>query len=118
MKITRKQLRNIIREALLVEAAEEDIDFDPEELEGINLTPGLKKMLNPDIAPAKYAQLDSELDDSGNPQQQGFALAAFALSYADGDAAEAATLLKKGIDSTKKIEKAKEKAAQSSEGED
>lgn len=111
MKITKRQLKRIIQEALFIEAKEEDIDFDPEELEGVSLTPVLKKMLNPDIAPAKYAQLDSELDDSGNPAQQGFALAAFALSYADGDPEASAVLLKKGIESIKKIAQAKQKAA-------
>jgi len=108
-KVSKRQLRRIVREALLIEE-EEDIDFNPDDLD-LPLTPVLKKMLNPDIAPAKYAQLDSELDDSGNPAQQGFALAAFALSYADGDPDASAALLKKGITTVKKISQAKQKAA-------
>jgi len=100
----------------LFEAPEEDIDFDPAELEGISLTPVLKKMLNPDVPPAKYVQLDAELDDNGNPNQQGFALAAFALSYADGDPNNGAMLLKKGLEAIKKIEKAKQKSAEADVG--
>ena len=61
MKISRKQLRTIIKETLLLEKGdedeeheeEEDVDFDPGELgKKLNVPPKLLKMLNPDIAPA------------------------------------------------------------------
>jgi len=103
MKISRKQLRTIIKETLLLEKGdedeeheeEEDVDFDPGELgKKLNVPPKLLKMLNPDIAPAKYAMMDAELDDSGTPDQQAFALAAFALIYADGEEAGSSSVLK------------------------
>ena len=105
--------RELLR--LLIEE-KEDVDFDPADFEGLSLTPILKKMLDPNISPAKYADLDAQLDDAGNPNQQGFALAAFALSYSDGNSDSAATLLKKALTFVPKIEKAR--AASSTPEED
>jgi len=108
-----KNIRNnkneaVTRELLkLLFEEKEDIDFDPADFEGLSLTPILKKMLDPNISPAKYADLDAQLDDSGNPNQQGFALAAFALSYSDGSADSAIQLLKKALTFVPKIEKAR-----------
>ncbi len=111
MRITENQLRRIIRKELLREAEEEDKDFDPE---GLAIPAGLKKLLDPDISPAKYADLDAELDATGSPQHQAFALVAFALSYADNNEKGAVELLNKAKSIvpkiTKQIEKQKEKA--------
>ena len=50
MKITRSQIRKIIRESIILEQEEEeDKDFDPAELQGINIPAPLKKLLSPDI---------------------------------------------------------------------
>jgi hypothetical protein len=107
MKISRNQLRAIIKEALLLEE-KEDVDFDPGGLGSLNIPPKLLKMLDPDIPPAKYSQMDAELDASGTPNQQAFALAAFALSYADGEEAGSSTVLKKAIGLIPKIITAQE----------
>ena len=105
---TEKQIRHAIREelekALLSykkvkldeQAKEPDVDFNPEE-SGINLPKGLQRLLDPDLPPAKFAQLDSQLDDQGKPQQQAIATAVFALNYADNDEAEAKRLLQKAV---------------------
>lgn len=112
MRITRAHLRRLIRESLqgnLLEADEEDIDFDPDDLAGMQIPVGLKKMLDPDVSPAKYAALDSQLDDTGKPEHQAFALVAFALSYADGDFGGVKALLRKALQLVPKIEKARAK---------
>ena len=84
-------LRRAIREELvrdyLVEQDEEegkeDANFTPEDVPG--LPKKLGKLLDPDLSPAKFAKLDKNMDDSGTPAQQGGALAAYAISYADLD---------------------------------
>ena len=107
MKISRMEIRSVLKEALLLEE-KEDVDFDPGGLKSLNVPPKLLKMLNPDIAPAKYAMMDAELDNSGTINQQAFALAAFALSYADGDSAGSSTILKKAVALIPKIITAQE----------
>ena len=106
MKITRKQIRSIIRESLknrkrLIrekdKEEEVDIDFDPENISGLNVPPGLKRLLDPDITAVKFMDLDAQLDDKGSPQHQAFALAAFALTYADNNEVQTRDLLKKAI---------------------
>jgi len=104
---TEKEMRRAIREQLraivtkhhlkkIHEKKEEDIDFQPEE-SGFNLPKGLLKLLDPDITPQKFAQLDAMLDDSGKPAQQAVAVAVFALNYADNDLKGAKSLLQKAI---------------------
>ena len=114
IKINENHLRKLIRQELIREA-EEDIDFDPE---GLQLPAGLKKLLDPDISPAKYASLDAELDDSGSPAHQAVALVAFALSYADGDAGGASELLNKAKAMVPKIVKQMEAAGGEEPAED
>ena len=104
---TEKQIRRAIREELrralvqykvkrLDEQGKEDVDFNPEE-SGLGLPKGLQKLLDPDLPPAKFAQLDQQLDDQGKPQQQAIATAVYALNYADNNEADAKTLLTKAI---------------------
>jgi len=102
---------------LLTEAQQEEQSFDPDELDGLSLTPAMKKLLDPDISAQKYAALDAELDAKGTPQHQGFALAAFAFNYAgfDNDGADAAALLKKAITYIPKIIKARQAHAEKSQ---
>lgn len=102
---TEKEIRRAIREELrtivtrhnlqkLNEQAEEekegDVNFDPE---GSKLPKSLQKLLDPDISPQKFAQLDSQLDDTGKPAQQALAVAVYALNYADNDLQKAKKLL-------------------------
>lgn len=119
---TEKQIRTVIREELkkalvsykkvkLDEQAEADVDFDPEK-SGLNLPKGLQKLLDPDLPPNKFAQLDSQLDDQGKPQQQAIATAVYALNYADNNEADAKTLLTKAIALLPKLVQAQEAGAE------
>jgi hypothetical protein len=119
MKITRKQIRDIIRESLknkklIIEKdndpevdkfddEEVDLDFDPGDISGVNVPAGLKRLLDPDISAVKFMDLDAQLDDSGSIQHQAFAIAAFALTYADNDPTQTRELLKKAIQLLPKI---------------
>ena len=101
---TEKEIRRAIREELRVivtrhnlqklneqeEKEKEDVNFDPE---GTGIPKALQKMLDPDITPQKFAQLDAQLDDAGNPKQQALAVAVYALNYADNDLQKAKKLL-------------------------
>jgi len=119
MKITKRQLKRIIRESLqvnLLEADEEEAPaLDPDDLAGLQIPVGLKKMLDPDVSPAKYAALDSQLDASGKPEHQAFALIAFAYNYSNpskpDDFGGAKALLRKALQLVPKIEKARAKGA-------
>ena len=113
---TEKQIRKSIREELrsalinykvkhLNEQQKEDVDFDPADS---GLPKGLQKLLDPDISPAKFASLDSQLDDTGKPAQQAAAVAVFALNYADNDEAGAKSLLTKAMAALPKLMKAQE----------
>ena len=104
---TEKQIRRAIREELrralvqykvrrLDESGKEDVDFNPEE-SGLGLPKGLQKLLDPDLPPNKFAQLDQQLDDQGKPQQQAIATAVYALNYADNNEGDAKILLTKAI---------------------
>ena len=64
--------------------------------------------LNPDISPQKFAAFDAELDASGNKKHQAFALAAFAMTYANNVPDVAKELLKLSFPILKKIEAAME----------
>ena len=104
---TEKEIRRAIREELrsalvkyktnrLNEQGKEDVDFDPES-SGLGLPKGLQKLLDPDLPPAKFAQLDQQLDDQGKPRQQAIATAVYALNYADNNEGDAKVLLQKAI---------------------
>jgi len=94
-KQIRKQLLKLVIESQQTALNEEkaDEDFDPAELEGMPVPEYLKKMLDPDVSKEMYAKLDQKVDAGGNPAHQAFALAAFALSYAEMDGAGAESLL-------------------------
>jgi len=108
MRITKRQLRRIINEELLREK-KEDKDLDIDELEGMKLPPMLKKLLDPDVSPQKYAAIDQMVDEGGNINHQAFAIAAFVLSYADMEEAVALSMLNKAKALIPKIVKAREK---------
>ena len=111
MKITKRQLHKIIKEErlkILSEEEKEDKDFDPEELTGLNIPAPLKKLLDPDITPVKFMDLDQKLDAGGNVNHQAVAIAAFVLSYADNDEKEAKRLLRKTLDILPRILKAQQ----------
>ena len=113
MKITsEKELRESIRSQIkaiaekaikLNEEKEIDLDFDPTQLQGI--PKNLQKLLDPNISPQRFMALDAEMDESGTPQHQAFALLAFALTYADKDVKAAQMLLKRAIGLGPKVEK-------------
>ena len=88
-----------------------DADLDISELEGLNLPPILKKLLDPEVSPQEYAKIDDKVDNAGNPSHQGFAIAAFAISYADKngeiDENQAMTVLRNAIKFVPKIVKAR-----------
>ena len=111
--ITEKKLRSIVKNYLieqrLVSEAEEDKDLDIGELEGMNLPPVLKKLLDPDISPQKYASIDQMVDAGGNVKHQAFAIAAFVLSYADMDEGTSIKMLNLAKGLIPKIIKAREK---------
>jgi len=127
MKITKRQLRRIIREEkskvlrikkiiseakpevdLGTDKEEEDKDLDINDL-GMTLPSTLKKLLDPDITPAKYADLDQILDQGDNINHQAIAIAAFALSYSDMDESSATRILAKARELVPKIIKSQNK---------
>ncbi len=120
MKISNKHLRSIIKEALLLEApkvdlspdnekppADEDKDLDIKTL-GITVPPTLKKLLDPDVSPAKYADLDQIVDEGDNINHQALAIASFALSYTDMDETSATRVLAKAKELVPKMIKSKQ----------
>ena len=112
MIITKTALKELIREEIVREN-KKDADLDISELEGLNLPPLLKKLLDPDVSPQEYSKIDDKVDNAGNVNHQGFAIAAFAISYADkgGDIDEdrAMTVLRNALKFVPKIVKAREK---------
>lgn len=120
MKISNKHLRSIIKEALLLEEpkvdlspskdpskTKEDKDLDIDTL-GITVPANLKKLLDPDISPAKYADLDQVIDQADNINHQALAIASFALSYADMDESSANKILVKAKELVTKIIKSQQ----------
>ncbi len=129
MKITKRQLRRIIREEkekilrikkIISEApgvdltpekkekkGEEDKDLDVSTL-GMSIPANLKRLLDPDITPAKYADLDQAVDEGDNINHQALAVAAFALSYADMDEGSATRILVKAKELVPKIIKSQQ----------
>ena len=108
MRIDHKLLRKIIKEELsnkiLTEAEKEekDPDWSPED-SNIPLPKKLEKVLDPELSPQKFAQLDQQLDTGGTPAQQAIAIDAFALNYADGDEGDAKVLLQKALQALPKL---------------
>jgi len=96
MKIKLSELKKIIREELLREEKEEDKDFNPAD-SALPIPAKLKKLLDPNLSPQKFASLDAELDDSGSFAHQAFAVAAFAMTYADNQGDAAKKLLQKAL---------------------
>lgn len=107
MNISKQVLIRIIREELLREEAEERVVFDPDKVD-LPIPKPLARLLDPDLTPQKFATFDAELDASGNLQHQGFALAAFAMTYADNDQAGAKKILATATNLIPKIAKAME----------
>ncbi len=104
MRLTKKQLRKIIREsyiALLTEEEERAV-FNPEDVD-LPIPKELLKLLDPDITPKRFAELDAKLDTSGKPQHQAFAIAAFAMTYADNVSEDAEKIVKMALPLLKKI---------------
>jgi hypothetical protein len=102
------ELRQLIREVI-----EDDENVDLNATDGLNIPAKLKKLFDPDITPNRFAKLDKELDVSGSPIHQAFALDVFALNYADNDPKEANVLLKKALAMTSKMAKAIKKGKES-----
>lgn len=111
--MTEKKLRSIVRNYLIerksITEVEEDKDLDISELEGLNLPPVLKKLLDPKVSPQRYASIDQMIDAGGNVKHQAFAIAAFALSYADMDEGTSIKMLNLAKGLVPKIVKAREK---------
>ena len=127
MFLTEKKIRNQIRKTL-IEFAEksysvlseqkEDQDFDPAEIEGLNLPEYLKKMLDPNASKEVYAKMDAKVDESGNPTHQAFAIAAFALSYGEMDPGKTKQILTKALKTADIIIKKREENAKKTGGQD
>ena len=123
MILNEKTVRNVIKQTLLEMAEKshvileqkEDQDFDPSEIEGLNLPEYLKKMLDPNASKETYSKMDTKVDDSGNPTHQAFALAAFALSYGEMDLAKTKNILQKAVKTADLIIKKREENQKKSE---
>ena len=121
MKVSNNKLRQIIKEALLLEEPKIDLkpsknpdkskvdkDLDIDAI-GLSVPANLKKLLDPDISPAKYADLDQVIDQADNVNHQALAIAGFALSYADMDESSANKILVKAKELVAKIIKSQQK---------
>ena len=95
-------IKGIITEDEAAEKQAPDDDFKPDDAQK-KLTGPLKKLLDPDLPAANFAKFDDQLDKKGTPQQQGQALAGFALSYADNSTKDAIAILKLAIKETPKM---------------
>jgi len=99
----------------IIEEKEPRVIFDPESVD-LPIPKPLQRLLNPDVSPQKFAAFDAEMDASGTPQHQAFALAAFAMTYADEDGSDpkasgAQDILKKALQMLPKIMSGMKKAA-------
>ena len=99
-----------VQEKIRLDEKKEDIDLDLAQLDLPAIPPVLQKLLDPNITPAKYADIDQIVDQSGNKDHQAFAIAAFILSYADMDEGVADAILTKTRGLIPKILKARESA--------
>tara|TARA_Y100000592_G_scaffold100125_1_gene178719 strand:- start:159 stop:530 length:372 start_codon:yes stop_codon:yes gene_type:complete len=120
MKVSNNKLRQIIKEALMLEEPKIDLkpsknpdkskvdkDLDIDAI-GLSVPANLKKLLDPDISPAKYADLDQVIDQADNVNHQALAIAGFALSYADMDESSANKILVKAKELVSKIIKSQQ----------
>tara|TARA_Y100000593_G_scaffold91801_1_gene181613 strand:- start:2694 stop:3059 length:366 start_codon:yes stop_codon:yes gene_type:complete len=117
MKLTESQLRKIIQQYLrrnLMTEGEERAVFDTETVD-LPIPKNLQKLLDPNISPQKFAKLDAELDTKGDPRHQAFAIAAFAMTYADNEPEDAEKLLKMALPLLKKISNKMESPEENSE---
>ena len=117
--ISESDLRKMIKEQLVsslktiserrkIRENKEDVDLDLSKLDLPAIPPILQKLLDPNITPAKYADIDQVVDQSGNKDHQAFAIAAFILSYADMDEGASEAILTKARGLIPKILKARE----------
>ena len=118
--LTEKKIRTQIRQTLVefakksynvLSEQKEDKDFDPAEIECLNLPEYLKKMLDPNASKEVYAKMDAKVDESGNPTHQAFAIAAFALSYGEMDPGKTKQILTKALKTADLIIKKREENA-------
>ena len=80
MKITKTQLRQIIREETTRLMKEEAID--PEGISGLSAI--ARRVTDPENNPQKFAKLDQLLTQKGSTKQQAEAIAMFIANYAQG----------------------------------
>ena len=101
------QMKELLTEwrKLLVEEEEERVVFKPKAVD-LPIPKKLVKLLDPDITPQKFAALDAELDAGDNKKHQAFAIAGFAMTYANNDASVAEEIIKLSILSLKQIKAA------------
>ena len=108
-KAIQEQLSDLVKKAKLVteKTKEMDVDVDPADIKGLSAP--IKKLLNPDISPQKFAALDQAVDQKGKPIHQAQALVGFALTYVENNVDEAEKLLRKAIQQLAKVEAPGEK---------
>jgi hypothetical protein len=119
-ELVERMIRRLRSKKKLAEEKESRVMFDPESVD-LPIPKPLQRLLSPDISPQKFAAFDEEMDASGTPQHQAFALAAFAMTYADEDgsdpkAAGAQDILKKALQMLPKIMAGMKKAKEKGEG--
>jgi|APSaa5957512535_1039671.scaffolds.fasta_scaffold232598_1 hypothetical protein len=85
MKITLKELREIIRKEFQVVNEEEKPEgpatLDPGKSSGINKA--VQRLTDPDTSAQKFMKLDKMMQQRGNDLQKAQAIAAFAINYAN-----------------------------------
>tara|TARA_R110002060_G_scaffold6604_3_gene10034 strand:- start:1824 stop:2171 length:348 start_codon:yes stop_codon:yes gene_type:complete len=87
---------------IITEEEEVDVDYDPANAK-TKLSAPMKKLLDPDITPQKFAKFDAELDKRGTSTQKAQALAGFALTYVGNESKEAIQILQKAIQQVPKM---------------
>ena len=95
-------IKGIITEDEAPDKEMADDDFKPGDSKKKIAGP-LKKLLDPELPAAQFAKFDDQLDKKGTPQQQGQALAGFALTYADNVPNDAIAILKLAIKEAPKM---------------
>jgi len=82
----------LIKGVLTEDEEEVDVDYSAADSK-TKLSSPMKKLLNPDITPQKFAKFDADLDENGSTTQQGQALAGFALTYVENNPKAAIKIL-------------------------
>ena len=88
MKISDKELLSLIREAEgdAKDAKTPQSSFDPAAVKsGVNIPADVKKVVDPDNSPQRFAALDAQLDASDNEKKQALAVLAYMFDYGDND---------------------------------